>query len=480
MEAGVRRVLDELWSAFEEANIEDGYDILEQVTLLLFIRRLDVLQTAAERRARVTGEPLVAAAFDPSQQHLRWSQLKNAHAEDVFTALEQELIPLVRDVGGTMSDVRFTIPTPSALSRIVDLVDKVPYGDPHSNGAVYDYLISKITTKKSTGGFPTPRHLIDLMVEMVAPTPYDVVGDPASGSGGFLVSAANYLRESYPDLRLEAQLRTHHHNEAFHGRDSDSEFARMTEMNLLLHGIDNPDVRRRNSLAPTPDDDRRFTVVFTNPPFNGSIEKSSLDKDLYAATKSTTKAPLFVARVLTMLQPGGRAAVIVPEGVLFGTNKAQVDLRRTLVDEHRLEAVMRVPSSSYQPFSATTTSILLFTKTDVGGTDRVWFYDIRADGRSMDKKRVPVEDNDLPDVLARWKDLANPQSPEYSRARTEQSFVVGRDEIAANDYLLTVSTYAAQVAENIETREPAEVLAEIRGLNAEIDAALTSIEELLR
>jgi type I restriction enzyme M protein len=472
--------IDELWSAFEEIGIEDGYDIVAQATLLLAVRRLDVLHTTAERRARVSDTPIEDPIFDADTDELRWSKLKNADPAAMFGLFESKVVQFIRERGGTFADAVFTIPSPSALSRLVDLVDKVPYAGPSDNGAVYGYLISKITTKNSSGGFPTPRHLIDLMVKMVDPQPGDVIADPACGSGGFLVAAANHLRHNQPDLLINEQHRSHFHHELLHGVDNDPTFARMATMNQLLHGVEQPDVQRRDSLAPWPERAGGYTLVLTNPPFSGSVEKSSLDKDLHRDVKSTTKAALFVGRVLSLLEAGGRAAVIVPEGVLFGEKKAQVALRETLIDEHKLDAVIRTPSASYEPFSSTQTAILVFTKTGGGGTDRVWFYEIRADGRSLDKKRIPVPENDFPDVLARWVTLRDPECPELRRARTEQSFFVSRDEIAANNYLLTFSRYQEFADVSAPTRSPREIIVDIRALNSEIEKDLAAIEELLR
>lgn len=320
------------------------------------------------------------------------------------------------------------------------------------------------------------------MVKMVDPQPDDVISDPACGSGGFLVATANHLRENHPDLLINEQHRTHFHHELLHGVDNDPAFARMATMNLLLHGIEQPDVQRRDSLAPWPttEGDGGYTLVLTNPPFNGSVEKSSLDKDLYRDVKSTTKAALFVGRVLSLLELGGRAAVIVPEGVLFGEKKSQVALRKTLIDEHKLEGVIRIPAAAYQPFSSTQTAMLLFTKTGGGGTNRVWFYEVRADGWSLDRKRTAVPETDLPDVLARWVTLRESERIELQRARTEQSFFVSRDEIAANNYLLTFSRYKEVADVLAPTRPPGEIIADIRALNTELEEDLSAIEELLR
>lgn len=473
-------VIDELWSAFEEIGIEDGYDIVAQATLLLAVRRLDVRQTAAERKARVSRAPIDEPIFDADTDELRWSMLKNADPATMFGLFESKIVQFIRERGGTFADVVFTIPSASALSRLVDIVDKVPYGGPSDNGAVYEYLVSKIATKNSSGGFPTPRHLIDLMVRMVDPQPGDVISDPACGSGGFLVGAANYLRANQPDLLVDERHRAHFHHELLHGVDNDPAFARMATMNLLLHGVDKPDVRRRDSLAPWPGGEGGYTLVLTNPPFSGSVEKSSLDKDLHRDIKSVTKAALFVGRALSLLEAGGRAAMIVPEGVLFGDQKAQVALRKSLIDENKLDAVIRIPAASYQPFSSTQTALLVFTKTGAGGTERVWFYEMRADGRSLDRKRMPVPENDIPDVLARWVTLRDPQCPESKRSRTEQSFFVSRDEIAANNYQLTFSRYQKSADVLVRMRSPRDVIADIRALNSEIEQDLSAIEELLK
>lgn len=474
-----KAAIDNLWSAFEEIGIEDGYDIVAQATLLLAVRRLDVIHTAAEKKANLTGQPIEDPIFDAGTEELRWSKLKHADAGTMYTLFETKVVHFVRERGGTFADVVFTIPSAGALSRLVDIVDRVLYASPEANGAAYEYLISKITTKNSSGGYPTPRHLVDLMVRLLDPQPGDLVADPACGSGGYLAAVANYLRESNDGFLLNESHRKHFQRGLLHGFDNDPAFARMSTMNLLLHGIDSPDVRRINSLAEVPGNIGRYSVVITNPPFNGSVEKSALDKDLYRDVKSTTKAPLFLGRVLSLLQAGGRAAVIVPEGVLFGTNKAQIALRKALVDDHNLDAVIKVPAAAYEPFSATQTAILVFTKTGVGGTERVWFYDIRADGRSLDKKRTPVAENNLPDVLARWKTLDDPTGPELSRTRLDQSFFVPRDEIASNDYLLTLGRYQEIPVDSTQTRPPSEILADIRTLNAEIDAGIAELEELL-
>lgn len=474
-----RKVVDDLWAAFEDVGIEDGYDIVEQVTFLLFVRRFDVIQTAAERKARISGADVEAPIFGHDQQELRWSALKNLDGETMFKTVTAQVVPFVQHMGGPMRDVRLTIPTAASLSRIVDLLDQVPFADPATNGGIYEYLLSKISTKNSSGGFPTPRHVIQLMIEMIAPGPTDVLCDPASGTGGFLVAATNRLRAEHSGMLLNETQRTHFHQTMFHGFDNDPAFARMSTLNLLLHGVESPDIQRHDSLTSIYNEVELYTAIITNPPFNGTVEQSSLDKDLARFIKSRTKALLFVGQVLRLLTPGGRAAVIVPDGALFGSTKAHVALRQALIDDNKLDAVIKLPSAAFLPFSSTSAAILLFTKTGSGGTDQVWFYDVRSDGFSLDKKRAPSQDNDLPDVLARWQTLRQPDSPEWERSRTAQSFAVSRDEIAARGYELSINRYAVIDYQQDDARDPQEIVAEIKALNSEIADGIAVFEEML-
>ena len=402
---------------------------------------MDVLHAAAKKSAHMTGVSLVNLIFDTETDAIRWSKLKNAAPDTLFELFESKVVQQVHEYGRPMGDARFTIPSPGAPSRMIDLVDKVPYAGPETNGNAYEYFDSKITTKNSSSGFPTPRHLVDLIVKMVDPPPGDIVADPAIESGCFLVAACTYLRKQHPDLFMDALSREHFQRTMFHGIDNDPAFALMANMSLLLRGTINQDSQRKNSLGAIPDELGKFTLVFTNPSFSGSIERFSLDANLYRDVKSAIKAALFIGRVLTLLRPGDRAAVIVPEGVLFGNRRAQIALRKTLVDDHRLDAVVRIPPASHEPFSATRLAILYFTKTGPSGTDDSVVYDVRADGRSLDKKRPRVAENDLPDALARWRSLETRRVWNSRVERIEQSFFAPRQEVTSNDFLLTLSQY---------------------------------------
>ena len=420
--------------------------------------------------------------------------------EHVFPYLRTDL---ARQLGGTdtahahhMGDARFTIPTPALLAKVVDLLDKVPMEERDTKGDIYEYMLGKIATAGQNGQFRTPRHIIRLMVELTAPQPADVVCDPACGTAGFLVAAGEYLRERHPNLLHDAKLRQHFHRGLFHGFDFDNTMLRIGSMNMLLHGVENPDIRHRDSLAQDhAGEEEKYTLVLANPPFAGSLDYENTAKDLLQIVKTKKTELLFLALFLRLQKPGGRAAVIVPDGVLFGSSKAHKELRRILVEDQKLDAVVSLPGGVFKPYAGVSTAILLFTKTNSGGTDHVWFYDVTADGWSLDDRRTPLmsEDklgavprtalraaehatNNLPDVLARWAERAG---SEPERPRTAQSFCVPKADIAAHGYDLSLNRYKEVVHEEIEHRRPKEILAELAKLEEEIQREMKELEGML-
>lgn len=475
--------VDRVWDAFWSGGISNPMEVIEQITYLLFIRRLDDLNTLAESKARVTGgtEGIV---FGPDQQHLRWSRLKDTAPEVMHQVVADEVFPFLRGLGGDgstysqqMRDARFTIPTPALLSRVVDLLDDIPMADRDTNGDLYEYLLSKIASAGVNGQFRTPRHIIALMVAMTAPGPADEICDPACGTAGFLVAAAEHVRETHPGVLTNAEQRRHFHASMFHGYDFDSTMLRIGSMNMLLHGIESPDIRYRDSLSEgASEDTEAYTLILANPPFAGSLDYESTSKDLQRVVKTKKTELLFVALFLKLLKPGGRAAVIVPDGVLFGSSNAHKELRRTLVEDQKLDGVVKLPSGVFRPYAGVSTAILLFTKTNSGGTDHVWFYDVAADGFSLDDKRNPVEANDLPDVLARW---VLRSGSELERARTEQSFCVPVADIVAQGYDLSLNRYKEIVHDEVEHRPPLEIIAEIEVLEGEIASGLAELKAML-
>jgi type I restriction enzyme M protein len=512
----LRGQIDAIWNSFWTGGISNPLEVIEQITYLLFIRRLDDLHALEERKAARLKRPMARRIFpegtDPRGRpydDLRWSRFRNLAPAEMFTVLGEHVFPFLRTLGGDgstyshhMRDARFTIPTPALLSRVVDMLEAVPMEDADTKGDIYEYMLGKIASAGQNGQFRTPRHIIQLMVEMTAPTPRDVIVDPASGTCGFLVAAGDYVQRNHPDALHDDAARAHFHGQGplggmFHAFDFDSTMLRIGSMNMLLHGVENPDVRYRDSLAQDHAEDAdRYTLVLANPPFAGSLDVETVAKDLTAIVKTRKTELLFLALFLRLLKPGGRAAVIVPDGVLFGSSKAHKELRRMLVEDHKLDGVVSLPSGVFRPYAGVSCAILFFTRTDSGGTDGVWFYDMLADGFSLDDKRTPLlpeaklgpvprempdeaelaARNNLPDVLARW---CRRGGSEQRRPRTDRSFVVPKAEIAAAGWDLSLNRYKEVVRAETAHRSPTEILAELRKLEAEISEGMDRLEGML-
>ncbi len=510
----LRGQIDAIWNSFWTGGISNPLEVMEQITYLLFLRRLDDLHTLEENKSVRLGKPMERRTFPEGvdakgrdYDDLRWSRFKNFSAPEMYTVVGEHVFPFLRSMGGNgstyaqhMKDARFTIPTPALLSKVVDLLDHVPMEDRDTKGDIYEYMLGKIASAGQNGQFRTPRHLIRLMVEMTAPTAKDVICDPASGTCGFLVAAGEYLREKNPEILRDDVSREHFHHAMFHGYDFDNTMLRIGSMNMALHGVDNPNIRYQDSLAQDhASDAEKYSLILANPPFAGSLDYESTAKDLQAIVKTKKTELLFLALFLRLLKPGGRAAVIVPDGVLFGSSKAHKELRRMIVEEQKLDAVISLPSGVFKPYAGVSTAILLFTKTNSGGTDHVWFYDMKADGWSLDDKRQPLltEDklglqptkggrsqlsetehakNNLPDVLARWSQR---DSSELERDRTDQSFCVPKSDIVGNDYDLSINRYKEVVHAVSEHLPPKEILAKLAALEAEIQSGMNELEGML-
>ncbi len=506
--------IDRLWDAFWSGGISNPLEVIEQITYLLFLRRLDDLHTLEENKAARLQRPLERSIFpageDPRGRpyaDLRWSRFQHFAPAEMYTVIGEHVFPFLRTLGVNgagegstyahhMKDARFTIPTPALLAKVVDMIAQVPMDDRDTKGDLYEYMLGKIASAGQNGQFRTPRHIIRLMVELTAPQPADLICDPASGTCGFLVAAGEYLRSHYPLLLHDAVQRDHFHQRMFHGYDFDPTMLRIGSMNMLLHGVERPDIRYRDSLAQDhAGDEEKFTLVLANPPFAGSLDYENTAKDLLQIVKTKKTELLFLALFLRLLKPGGRAAVIVPDGVLFGSSNAHKELRRALVEEQKLEAVVSLPGGVFKPYAGVSTAILFFTKTNSGGTGQVWFYDVDADGWSLDDKRTPLlpeeklgpaprralsdgehARNNLPDLLARW---AQRSGSEGQRPRTAQSFCVPKTDIAAQGYDLSLNRYKEVVHEAVEHRAPREILKELKRLEEEIQQGMGELEDLI-
>jgi type I restriction enzyme M protein len=482
-QGGESLITGELKGKFWSGGISNPLEVIEQITYLLFIRRLDDMDTLSEKKERRTGK-IEHLTFGPDEQDLRWSRFKNDEPAVMYKVIADKVFPFLRNLGSDgstysehMKDARFTIPTPQLLSRVVDMLDDIPMADRDTNGDLYEYLLSKIASAGVNGQFRTPRHIIKMMVDMVAPQPTDELCDPACGTAGFLVAAAEYVREQHPSVVTDAGQRKHYHASMFHGYDFDATMLRIASMNMLMHGIESPDIRYRDSLSEgVSEDAEKYTLILANPPFAGSLDYESTSKDLQRVVKTKKTELLFVALFLKLLKPGGRAAVVVPDGVLFGSSKAHKDVRQMLVEDQKLDGIVKLPSGVFKPYAGVSTAILLFTKTNSGGTDYVWFYDVQADGFSLDDKRNPVQADDLPDVLARW---ALRDSTELARTRTEQSFCVPKADIVSQGYDLSLNRYNAMLSPEVAHRPPLDIITEIEALEGEISSGLAELKTML-
>jgi type I restriction enzyme M protein len=512
----IKNQIDQIWNAFWAGGIANPLEVIEQITYLLFLRRLDDLHTLGENKANRLKKPMEGRIFPEGRDtkgraydDFRWSRFKHLAPAEMFTVVSEHVFPFLRtdlarqlgDADSTyahhMKDARFTIPTPALLDKVVQLLDVVPMEDRDTKGDIYEYMLGKIASAGQNGQFRTPRHIIRLMVELTAPQPLDVICDPACGTAGFLVAAGEHLRERHPALLHDARLREHFHHGLFHGFDFDNTMLRIGSMNMLLHGVENPDIRYRDSLAQEHGgEEEKYTLVLANPPFAGSLDYENTAKDLLQIVKTKKTELLFLALFLRLLKPGGRAAVIVPDGVLFGSSTAHKELRRMVVEDQKLDAVVKLPGGVFRPYAGVSTAILLFTKTNSGGTDTVWFYDVQADGWSLDDRRTPLvpddklgpvprtalaageqAKNNLPDVLARW---AERSGAEREMPRTAQSFCVLKAEIAAQGYDLSLNRYKEVVHQSVEHRTPKEILADLAKLEDEIQRGLKELAGMLK
>lgn len=509
--------VDKVWEAFWTGGISNPLTVIEQFTFLLFIRRLDVRQINEENKASMLGSEVTDPLFTKTQQNLRWQSFKNIDPElmfDLFTKTTEErpltVFEHMKEVGSKagvfaeyMKGATFMISTPRLLDQVVQMIDKIKMDDRDTNGDLYEYLLSKTATAGTNGQFRTPRHIIKMMVEMSEPTKEDTICDPSAGTAGFLVSTGEYLHDTHPDWFLEKQFRDHYNSDMFTGLEFDPTMIRIGAMNLQLHGVENPTLHRVDSLSTDNDIRNQFSLILANPPFKGSLDYDGVESSILKTVKTKKTELLFLGLMLRMLKTGGRCAVIIPDGVLFGSSKAHKQIRQEIIENHKLNAVISMPSGVFKPYAGVSTAILFFTKTGTGGTDNVWFYDMKADGYSLDDKRSEIKDNDIPDIISRFRTLTNNglslkkgdreglntqlsgdreglKNTELNRKRTDQSFLVPFSEIKANDWDLSINRYKEIVYEEIKYDSPKTIIADIETLDQDRNQALTALKELLK
>ena len=497
----IKNKVDKIWTDIWAGGITNPLTVIEQLTYLMFIRSLDEKELETEEFEHMTGEKM-EKIFPQSAvgQSMRWSKFKNNDPRDIFNVISQRVFPAIKNMkhgrlpdfteqgelveiaddsssdvqnetafARYMSDAMFLIPTPQVLQKIITGLDDLyehDIADLDMQGDLYEYMLGKLATAGQNGQFRTPKHIREMMVELLQPTPNDTICDPACGTAGFLVSAAEYIRNHYEDTMTSEQWE-HFAGDAFTGFDTDRTMLRISAMNLMLHSISHPEIDYKDS--------DKFTMCLANPPFKGTVDAESINDNLKAVTNTKKTELLFLALFLRMLRKGGQCACIVPDGVLFGSSKAHKAIRKELVDNHRLRAVISMPSGVFKPYAGVSTAVLVFTKTGAGGTENVWFYDMKSDGFSLDDKRSEVEENDIPDIIERFHHL----DQEADRKRTEQSFFVPKQEIADNDYDLSINKYKKVEYVPVEYPSTTELMADLHELELEITAGLAELEGML-
>ena len=493
----LKNKIDSLWDTFAAGGLVNPLSVIEQITYLMFIHDLDDSDNLRAKEADMLGLPYQSIFAGEVQvgdrtidgQQLKWSVFHDFPAAKMYAIVQDWVFPFIKNLHSDknsayskyMDDAIFMLPTPLLLSKVVDALDEIYRLMNESQAAdvrgdTYEYLLSKISQSGRNGQFRTPRHIIRMMVELMDPKADDIICDPACGTSGFLVTAGEYLKERRKEeIFFNRQKKDHYMNHMFFGYDMDRTMLRIGAMNMMTHGIDNPFIEYRDSLSDQNPDKDKYSLILANPPFKGSLDADIVSADLLKVCKTKKTELLFLALFLRMLLVGGRCACIVPDGVLFGSSTAHKAIRRELVDGNRLEAVISMPSGVFKPYAGVSTAVLIFTKTGHGGTDNVWFYDMQADGFSLDDKRSPVQENDIPDIVARFRDL----EVEKDRQRTEKSFFVPKAEIVENGYDLSINKYKKTEYKPVEYPSTSQIMAELRELEMQIGEEMDKLEGML-
>lgn len=507
----IKNKIDKIWTDIWAGGITNPLTVIEQLTYLMFIRSLDEKEIETEEFAHSMGiEADEADLIFPQSavgQSMRWSKFKDRDSREIFEIISQRVFPAVKkmkygklpdfDENGELIEIEedtesgnsqtafskymdsavFLIPNAQILQKIITGLDDLyihDIADLDMQGDLYEYMLGKLSTAGQNGQFRTPKHIREMMVELVAPTPDDIICDPACGTAGFLVSSAEYIRRHYENTMTDEQWENFA-NKTFSGYDTDYTMLRIAAMNLMLHSITNPDIDYKDSVSKQNNVSNKYTVCLANPPFKGTVDAESIHDNLKAVTNTKKTELLFLALFLRLMQKGGRCACIVPDGVLFGSSKAHKSIRKELIENHQLKAVISMPSGVFKPYAGVSTAVLVFVKTEAGGTENVWFYDMKADGFSLDDKRSEIAENDIPDIIARFHNLDG----ETNRERTEQSFFVPKQEIVDNDYDLSINKYKKTEYVAVEYPPTSEIMVEIEDLNKVIETELSELKKML-
>lgn len=483
----IKNKVDKIWTDIWAGGITQPLTVIEQLTYLMFIRALDEKEIEHEHMEALGMEVPKIFPQTSEGQAMRWSKFKDRDAREIFEIIGEKVFPFIKKLNGDgesafsryMEDALFLFPTAQVLQKVITGLDDLyehDIKDKDTLGDLYEYILSKMNQAGINGQFRTPKHIRDMMVQLVEPTPDDLICDPACGTAGFLVSTAEYIREKYGSS-MTAEQWERFTGEMFTGFDTDRTMLRLSAMNMMLHSVTNPRIEYTDSVSKDNKIENKFNVILANPPFTGTIDAESIHDNLKKVCNTKKTELLFVALFLRMLKKGGRCACIVPDGVLFGTTKAHKALRQELVENQNLRAVISMPSGVFKPYAGVSTAVLVFTKTDAGGTDKVWFYDMKSDGYSLDDKRTDLgHEGDIPDIIKRFHNLEG----EAARKRTERSFLVDKDEIKENDYDLSINRYKEFEYEKVEYDKPEIIMARLDQLALDISNKMEELRGLLR
>lgn len=482
MEKIIQNKIDLIWLDFANGGMTEPLSVIKQMTYLLFIKGLDEVETNNEQTEQILGVKF-ERIFDDEHQDCRWSKFKNLSAPEMFNLMSTKIFPFIKNMKAGkdssfskyMEKAMFMVPSALVLEKVVTKLDSIPMKDRDTKGDIYEYMLSKLSTAGMNGQFRTPRHIIKMMVELVKPTSNDIICDPACGTGGFLLEASEYLRNNHSELFNIDSQKHHFNNDMFYGFDTDDTMLSISAMNMIMHGIDNPNIEYKDSASSENTDTDKYSLILANPPFKGSIDESTISPSLSKLCNTKKTELLFLALFVRSLRIGGRCACIVPDGVLFGSSKAHKAIRKEIIENNKLEAIISMPSGVFQPYAGVSTAIMIFTKTTTGGTDKVWFYDMTSDGFSLDAKRTKVSENDIPDIIERYNNL----DKEENRKRTDKSFFVTKDEIVNNSYDLSINKYKEIVQEKVVYENPKVILKQIMDMEEEFQKQLNELEELL-
>jgi len=479
----LKNQVDKIWETFWTGGISNPLTVVEQFTFLIFIKSLDTAQQKIDKDKRL--KPNLKDIFPADKQHLRWSNLATLSATPMFETFQTEMFTFIKELSSEqsafanyMKDASFLIPTPKLLQKVFDLISKLNLEDKDIKGDLYEYLLSKLATAGTNGQFRTPRHIIKMMVElMLKNAKVDEsfnIYDPACGTAGFLINAIEYLREQRS--KIVEELNVTEFEGLFHGNDFDISMARIASMNMMLHSISSANISNEDALAKfDASQEENYNLILANPPFKGSLDYDEVAKPILDVAKTKKTELLFLSLILKSLKVGGRTAVIIPDGVLFGSTKAHKEIRAEIVSNQQLDAIISMPSGVFKPYAGVSTAIIIFTKTDGHKNDKVWFYDMKNDGYTLNDNRTACEGSDIPDILARFANLEN----EAERSRTEQSFFVPIEEIEKNDFDLSINRYKEIVYEKIAYEKPSKIIADIEEVNVKITKELKELKELI-